>query len=341
MSSPILIWGAGAIGGTLGAALARQGHDVVFVDNASDHVAAINRSGLRITGPLFEDVVRAPAYEPDAVEGKFRRAFLCVKALHTRQAAEALEPLLADDGYVVSAQNGLNETILADVLGAKRTVGCFVNFGADYLEPGVVQYSGRGSVVLGEIDNTITERSTEIHKLLQDFEPNASVTDNIWGFLWGKLTYGAILFATALTNESIADVLEARTFRHILTSLAQEVAAVASAGGIRPEAFDGFDPAVFMPGATPEAIDRSFADMVAQNRRSAKTHSGIWRDLAIRKRRTECEPQLRPIVEAGQKLGVPTPLTERLITFIHELEEGTRAFSPDNIFVLAETSART
>jgi 2-dehydropantoate 2-reductase len=334
LTNPILIWGAGAIGGTLGAALARSGEDVVFVDNAADHVRAIRDKGLRITGPIFEDTIRAPAFEPDALKGEFRRVFLCVKALHTRAATEALRPYLSRDGYVVSAQNGLNEAVIAGVIGQERTVGCLVNFGADSLEPGVVQYSGRGSVVVGEITGGSMERTVALHQLLQQFEPNARLTDNIWGYLWGKLIYGAMLFATALTDDSIADVLEARRFRNALTNLAQEIGTVAKAKGIRPEAFDGFDPAAFMPGAPSDAIDRSFADMVAHNRRSAKTHSGIWRDLAIRKRRTECEPQLGPIVEAGRRLGIPTPLTERLIALIHDLEAGNRSFSRNNIDLL-------
>jgi 2-dehydropantoate 2-reductase len=63
---------------------------------------------------------------------------------------------------------------------------------------------------------------------------------------------------------------------------------------------------------------------VAFNRRSAKTHSGVWRDLAVRKRRTEAEHQLGPIVSHGQHLGVPTPMTTRLIELIHEIENGVR-----------------
>ncbi len=173
-----------------------------------------------------------------------------------------------------------------------------------------------------------------LHRLLQRFEPNARLTDNIRDYLWGKLIYGALLFATALTDDSIVDVLESRQFRDALTNLAREIGAVAQAEGIRPEAFDGFDPAAFLPGAPADALDRSFADMVAHNRRSTKTHSGIWRDLAIRKRRTECEPQLGPIVEAGRRRGIPTPLTERLIALIHDLETGNRSFSRNNIDVL-------
>ena len=69
---------------------------------------------------------------------------------------------------------------------------------------------------------------------------------------------------------------------------------------------------------------RSLDEMVAFNRKSAKTHSGIWRDLAVRKRRTEVDAQLGPIVEAGQRAGVPTPLTAQLIQLIHEIEDGER-----------------
>jgi 2-dehydropantoate 2-reductase len=58
--------------------------------------------------------------------------------------------------------------------------------------------------------------------------------------------------------------------------------------------------------------------------RTAKTHSGIWRDLAVRKRKTEVAAQLAPIVAAGQRHGVATPLTQRLIRLIADIEEGRR-----------------
>lgn len=335
MTQPVVIWGAGAIGGSLGAGLIRAGHEVIFVDNVREHVDAINAKGLQIVGPLLQATVEARAYLPEQLTGTYEAIFLCVKALHTVAAAQALAPHLAAGGSVVSAQNGLNELTIADVVGRQRTIGCFVNFGADYLEPGVVQYSGRGAVVVGELDGQRTGRIAGIHKLLLDFEPNAVLTENIWGYLWGKLIYGAQLFATALTNEGIADCLAEPKFRPVLTVLGQEVGAVAKANGVTTEAFNGFDPAAFMPGAPQGLIDRSFDDMVAFNRRSAKSHSGIWRDLAIRKRQTEVEPQLGPIVSTGRQVGVPTPLTARLIEMIVEMEQGKRQFSPDNLGELA------
>jgi 2-dehydropantoate 2-reductase len=323
--SETVIWGAGAIGGSIGAALARAGKDVLLVDRAEDHVAAINRSGLEITGPIDRYRVRARACAPAQVEGRFETVLLCVKAQDTAAAAQALAPHLASDGVVVSAQNGLNERVLAEIVGEARTIGCFVNFGADYHGPGLVMYGGRGAVVVGELDGRRTARIEKVHRLLCTFDADAVLTDNIWGYLWSKLIYGALLFATALTDDSIADVLDAQRYRPTLVALGQEVAAVAAAERVRLERFDGFDPAAFIAGAAPGALERSFADMVAFNRRSAKSHSGIWRDLAVRKRRTEVDPQIGPIVEIGRAHGVPTPLTARLIELIHDIEEGRRA----------------
>lgn len=338
VAEPVLIWGAGAIGGALGAAFLRAGHRVVFVDSAADHVAAIGATGLRIEGPVSNDTVRAPAFLPEDLKGRFGCVFLCVKALHTRAAITRLAPHLADDGFVVSAQNGLNELEIAEVVGRARTVGCFVNFGADYIAPGVIHYGGRGAVVVGELDGRHTARIGDLHDLMCAFEPDARISDNIWGLLWGKLIYGALLFATALTNDSIADVLEDTEARPLLVRLGREVAAVAAAQDIRTEGFDGFDPAAFAPGAPPGALDRSFADMVMHNRRSAKSHSGIWRDLAVRKRKTEAEAQLGAIVDAGARAGVATPLSMRLIGLVQEIERNDRALSHDNLADLAGTA---
>ena len=86
---PILVWGAGAIGGSVGAWLKRAGHDVHFVDVVPDHVAAIRTTGLRITGPIDQFSVVAPAMLPNEVTGKYRRIFLAVKAHHTAAASTA------------------------------------------------------------------------------------------------------------------------------------------------------------------------------------------------------------------------------------------------------------
>ncbi|MBP0616852.1 ketopantoate reductase family protein [Jiella mangrovi] len=336
-SGPILIWGAGAIGGTLGAAFLRAGHEVVFVDAADDHVRAIEASGLSITGSLIEDTVRARAFLPADLSGRFDTIFLCVKAHHTEAAAHEVAFHLAEGGCIVSAQNGLNEYVIAKVVGDEAVVGCFVNFGADYLEPGLVHYSGKGAVVIGELSGEKTARVERLFGLLHEFADHAILTENILGFLWSKLVYGALLFATALTNDSIADVLADPAHRPALTALGREVGAVAGALGIRLEPFDGFDPLAFLPNAPAERTAKSFDDMVAHNRRSLKSHSGIWRDLAVRKRKTEVDAQLGPIVDHGAQTGVATPLTTQLIAMIQEIEDGTRPLSDSNLVELAQS----
>jgi 2-dehydropantoate 2-reductase len=335
---PILIWGAGAIGGTIGAYLVRAGHPVIFVDIVPEHVAAIGGPGLRIEGPVEEFTVTAPAFTPDRLGGRFERVLLCVKAQHTEGAARTLLPHLADDGYVVSAQNGLNEMTIAKIVEPARTIGAFVNFGADYLEPGRILYGGHGAVVLGEIDGRMTPRLGALHRIIRDFEPGAIVTDNIWGYLWGKLGYGALLFATALTNESIADALAAPRHFALYRALASEVMAVALAEGIRPEGFNGFDPGAFMPDADTALAERSMAAMVTHNRGSAKSHSGIWRDLAVRKRKTEIDAQIAIIAEIAAALGQKAPLTRRLVELIHDIEDGRRQLDIANLDLLAEVA---
>jgi len=339
MSEPILIWGAGAIGGTIGAYLARNGHDVLLVDTVAEHVAAINAHGLSIEGPIETFTQPVAAATPEQVRGQYGKILLCVKAHHTEGAARQLAPHLAPGGYVASFQNGLNEFVIGAVIGLPNVIGAFINFGADYLEPGRILFGGRGACVLGELDGAISERVTALHELLTPFEPNAIVTDNILGFLWGKLGYGALLFATALTDDAIAEVLDAPECRAVLTRVAREVMAVAAAKRIAPQGFNGFDPAAFAPGGSAASVDASMAAMVAHNRKSAKSHSGIWRDLAVRKRRTEIDAQIGPVVSEGAALGVPTPVNARLIAMIHEIEDGKRKLDRANLADLARAES--
>jgi 2-dehydropantoate 2-reductase len=332
----LVIWGAGAIGGTIGAFLARNGQDVLFVDVVPEHVAAIREHGLRITGPVADFTVPADALTPAEVQGEHNTVLLCVKAHHTLDATQALTPSLAPAGVVVSVQNGLNETVIAGVVGEPRTFGCFVNFGADYLEPGVIHFGGRGSVVLGELDGRETARANRLLELFRLFEPRALLSDNVWGYLWSKLAYASMLFATALSTESIADALDRHEHRETYAELAREVVRVAGASDIRLEAFDGFEPAAFATDAAPGDVARSLAELVTHNRRSAKSHSGIWRDLAVRHRRTEVDAQLGPVVSRAAELAVPTPLNRRLIAMIHEIEDGRRPQTPANVGELAQ-----
>jgi 2-dehydropantoate 2-reductase len=331
---PILVWGAGAIGGTVGAHLVRARHAVVFVDVVEDHVAAIRdpRRGLAIEGPVAAFGVTAPALTPPTIVGVFRRVFLCVKTHDTEAACRQLLPHLAPDGYVLSLQNGLCERVIAEVCGAGRTMGAFVNFGADWLGPGRILYGNRGAVVVGELDGAATPRVTALHALLRDtFEPDAMLTPNIWGYLWGKLAYSSLLYAQGLAEKGIADTLARPELLPLIRALCGEVMAVARAEGVQPLGFNGFDPEAFMPGATEAAARASVAAMVAFNRPNAKTHSGIWRDLWVRRRATPADAQIGAVLPIAAARDVACPTLGRLIAMIHGCERGERPMSDDNL----------
>ena len=301
--------GAGAIGGTVGARLARDGHEVLLCDADPEHVAAVNARGLEIEGPVEQFTVRVPAVLPAELPDELGAVLLAVKSQHTGTALTAIAPRLAPDGFVVSLQNGVNEPVIADRIGEERTVGAFVNFGADYLEPGRIFVGGKGALYVGELDGRDTER---LAQLVRDL-PDAKSTSNILGFLWAKEAYGAMLFATAVSDLSIADALAEPRYRTLFVRLAQEVLRVAP---IAPEPFDGFDP---------DDLDGSVDRLVEFNRRSAKTHSGIYRDLAVRKRKAETA-----ILE-----DLEGPLLQRTLELIHQIEDGGRECEVGNLELLA------
>src|SRR3712207_4109899 len=106
--------------------------------------------------------------------------------------------------------------------------------------------------------------------------------------------------------------------------LGQEVVAVAKARGVKPLGFNGFHPEAFVPGADEAAARRSVADMAEFNRHTAKTHSGIWRDLAVRNRKPEVDAQIAIIATLGREAGIATPAVSKLVSLIHDIEDGRR-----------------
>ena len=320
----IVVWGAGAIGGVLGAYWARTGRNVILVDINDIHVAACNKHGIAIEGPVDNFIQPISALHPSEMTGQFQRIVLAVKAQHTKQACHALLPHLAADGYVLSAQNGLNEQAIADIAGNHRVIGAFVNFGADWLAPGKILYGNKGAVVIGEIDRTITPRAQALHALMKDFEPDAILTDDIWAYLWGKMGYGAMLFATALTHDSMSANFANPERAPVLIALAREVMQVAEAEGVAPRGFNGFEPLSFHSTATLSQSRSSIEQLVKFTANTAKTHTGIYRDIAVRKRKTEIDPQICAIVSIADKHGEDVPLLRRLIELVQDIESGRR-----------------
>jgi len=327
----VTVIGAGAIGGTTGVMLHRAGHDVLLVDRAADHVAAINKNGYRISG--YVDVVEhVPAITTEqlaehvAQKGQLGMVVLAVKAMDTEAAAEMIRPYLAPDGFIVSYQNGLNEERIARIVGPERTIGAFIHFGADLVEPGHVVLANRVTTYLSELDGQETPRIHQVASVLSEVTP-VEITNNLNGYLWGKLSYAALAFAVSIVDAPVDEILEDKPgVRAGLRGVVAEVVDVAHAQGIRLENIHGFDPLIF-DRANPDRImltDHFFDEWSASGKNSIKRHMGIHRDIKVRKRRTEVDFHVGPVIERGRELGVPTPLCSLTVDIVHDVEAGRR-----------------
>jgi 2-dehydropantoate 2-reductase len=320
-SMDLTIVGAGAIGGLIGAHLWRAGHAVRLVERDAAHLAAIRAGGLEVAGHAAF-VARVPAFEPEAVTGPIDTLVLAVKTLHTEEALAPLVRHLAPDGWVVSMQNGLEEERIAALVGRARTAAAFLSFGGHYDRPGRVVYSGPGTLRVGELDGRLTPRVAELARVLSDFHP-ATATANIIGCRWAKLLLGTVYFATAMVDADVVEILDDAGARRTLSALVAEGLAVADALGIAVEDVDGFDPKSLRGGESESPAARATWDAHrAYWRRSTAGRTGIWRDLAIRKRRTEAGPILGALIAAAERAGRPVPRARAMLARYTELERG-------------------
>jgi 2-dehydropantoate 2-reductase len=307
----VTIIGAGAIGGTVGAHMFRAGHEVTLCDADPAHVQAIKEDGLRIEGPVNEFTVRVPAITPDELPDTVVHAIVAVKSPATRSAAELLRGRLAPNGYVLTVQNGLTADTLIEAVGRERVLSSFVNFGADVMGPGRIMQGNIGTFRVGELDGgAITPRVREIAAVL----PYAEPTDNVLGYLWGKEAYSAMLWAGAVSDLTIAESLERAEYRPLMIAIAKEVLAQAP---VKVESFDGF---------VPDDLEGSLDRLAEFNRRSAKARSGIYRDLMVRKRKTEVDEVHKDF---------QGPIFDRVVEMIHDIEQGRRTCEVANLDELA------
>src|SRR5262252_5515283 len=306
-----VVLGCGAVGGTVAAGLVRDGHEVLACDADPAVVEAIAARGLRIEGPVENFTATLPAVTPsDLPERLDCPVLVAVKAHHTPAAAALLAGRLRGDGFAVSLQNGLTTQIFAAAVGPERVVEAVVNFGADMTEPGVVLRGNRATFMVGEIDGHLSGRA---RALAADIA-GAVATGDILGYAWAKLAIGALLTATAVSDLPIAEVFAEPAYRPLLTALAHQVVTQAP---VPPMPLDGFD-ASDLPGS----LDR-LADF---NRASAKTHTGIYRDLAILHRPTEVPAILG---------GLTGTLPPRVVELVQAIEQGRRACARSNLDLLA------
>jgi 2-dehydropantoate 2-reductase len=226
------VFGAGGVGGYLGARLADAGHEVHLIARG-DHLAALQSSGLRVESVEGDTEVDPPATDDPAEVGPCDYVLFCVKSYDTREAAADLAPLLGEETAVVSFQNGVdNEAWLAEEIGAEDVVGGVAYIFSTIAEPGVVAHTGGPArFVYGELDGERTPRIEAFDDALSSCTGvEAVLADDVRVELWRKFCLiCAQAGMTATTRLSLGEIRESESSWRMYRRLMEEVSAVARA----------------------------------------------------------------------------------------------------------------
>ena len=335
MNNRMIVIGTGPIGGIIGGRLARAGHDMTFVDVDREHVAATRENGLQVDVPDGPFNVRINIVYPSEIRGKFDIGFIAVRSNYTPDALHTAMPHLAENGLLVSMQNGINPPLLQDQVGPDRTVGMAIRMGSRKVAPGHLHTTTRGHLYIGHLHGRATPQLESLNKLLNTVM-ETEISDNILGVLWSKLTYTCLGYYGSLADESLVTSCAGEASRRTLTEFFGEVVAVGKAVGARWIRLAEYNPPDFHPS-------NSFDKRLAAVNEFAKSWKLDDRKGPLRQIqqgiKTEVDFTLAYVVREGEKLKIPTPLCRKVLDMIHELETGKRQLSLQNYVDLSARRA--
>src|SRR5882724_6956979 len=336
MIKRIAILGSGAIGSVVGGMLTKAGHDVTLVDQWPDHVEAMKKVGIRLSGTVGEHLVPVRAlhlHELQSVEAPFDAVFLAMKSYDTEWAAQlAAQYLKAPDGVVVDFQNGINDERVAAVVGRERTLGSVITIGAGMYEPGHAMRTDTGAIgfKIGELDGKDTERAREIAKIMNDVAAT-KVTTNLFGERWSKLSVNCM--ANPLAGLSGLGTAEVRTQsgpRRIAIFVGAEAIKVGRACGYEVEPIYGIVAQRFVDASEGRGFAEVEADVAAEGQRRGGGRPSLLQDV-MRGRRTEIDYLNGYVCEQGRRRGVKTPVKDAVVEAVRRYGVGKLKPDPKNL----------
>jgi 2-dehydropantoate 2-reductase len=325
----IAVVGVGAVGSVVGGLLGDGGHDVTLVDQWPEHVELIQRRGLRLSGTCGERVVRVAAlhiHQLQSVTEPFDIVLLAVKSYDTGWATTLARNYLADDGVVVTLQNGINDPAVAAIVSERRTLGCVTLIGVAMDEPGAAMKTDSDSLgfKIGELDGSDSARAHQIVAIFESAAP-AVVTTNLWGDRWSKLALNCMVNSLAgLSGLGAADVRSDPRTQEIGIALGAETIAVARAVGVEVEPVFRVQPDQMLEAARGNGA----AEVMRLIGDGAAVRGNGWPSMLqdVKKgRRTEIDQLNGYVAREGARLGVSTPLNDAIVGLFRSL--GT-AFEP-------------
>ncbi|MBK9923829.1 MAG: 2-dehydropantoate 2-reductase [Anaerolineales bacterium] len=283
----ILILGTGALATLFAARLTEAGHTITMLGTWRDGIHALQQNGVRLVdsqGNEKQYPIHATDDPRECAGTKY--AIVLVKAWQTERVASQLQTCLADNGLVLTLQNGLgNRETLMESLGAKRVALGSTTTGATLLGPGLVKAGGEGIISLEQ-----NQALGPLEAALRSANFNVQVIENVQSLVWGKLVVNAAINPlTALLRVKNGELLERPFAREMMGGLAREAAQVAQAEGIE------------LPFDDPVAAVEDVA------RKTAENTSSMLQDI-LRGAPTEIDAICGAVVRTAEKHKIDTPL---------------------------------
>lgn len=300
-----ILGGAGAMGGLIGGRLAQAGNEVTLVDVAKAAVDAINTNGLLIAekaGGTTTIPVRA-AIDPATV-GLVDLLIVFVKCYHTENAVRGAAPMIGDNTIVLSLQNGWgNAPKIASIVGQERVLVGVTYHSGTVLGPGHLQHTGIGDTHMGELNGPASDRLHAVVAVFNAAGLPTHASDNVLTTIWMKLVLNVCtLPASALLHFYAHQMVEHAGTLSVMRELLKEAIAVAHAQNI------------------PLDFDERWEAITGLLRRAVGGKASMLQDVE-NKRRTEIDVVNGAIVDAGQRLGIPTPYNQTMVWMTKALEE--------------------
>ena len=328
----VAIYGAGSLGTILGAYISKAGVAIELINRNKAHVEALQTQGAKVVGTVdfTQPVV---AYTPAEMSGTYDIIFLMTKQQHNPEVVAMLRPFLAEDGVLVTFQNGLPEVQIAEILGEERVLGCTVAWGATLQSPGVCELTSAPDALsfsLGAITEKKNKHFDYVKELLEKMG-TVDVEENFLGTRWSKLLINAAFSGmSAVLGCTFGEAAGPKESRRIVQALIKECIDVCKAGGIRIEPVQGKDIVKLLDYSN--ALKRAFSFFIIPIaiRKHAKLKASMLQDLEKGKL-TEVDAINGAVSATGRKVGCPTPMNDRVVEIIHRIEKGELRPCRDNL----------
>ena len=328
----IAIYGAGSLGTVLGAYLAKNGVPADLVNHNSAHVKALKENGAHITGTV-DFTVPVSALLPEEMTGKYDIIFLMTKQLNNREVVSFLKEYLAEDGLIVTLQNGIPENTVAEIVGPEHTVGVVVEWGATLFAPGESTLTSAPdslSFHMGGMSGIREEQLQRVKDVLEKMCP-VEIEANLPGARWSKLLINATFSGLGtVIGGTFGDVTADPRSREIAVRCMKEVIDVGHAAGVEFAPVQGKNITALFYYTNP--VKKAVAKLIlpVAMKKHAAIEPSMLQDL---KKGKPCEVDAinGVVCEWGKKTGVSTPVNDKIVEIIHEIQDGRRKTGKDNL----------